>query len=248
MTTCSEIFMVSPNAAFQHCDKLQCGRLFFWSSRVWTTVKAQRNKIASWSCENGGERVGSEEATVDGNGPEVEILAQDRSSVDREELHECVHCHQRTNAQLGGHGASMDCKQICAKVMRCRCRWRQFHWRESENDLWSVPHPQRLKIYRWEDMVAGEIAKFIGNACDFSESVQESTGWFQNRKRWMQFAKCGKSIVLMVPGASGTHVRPACLGRMQVLLGSCGVEWFSLMSFTAPILDDTERNRECEVW
>ena len=82
-------------------------------------------------------------------------------------------------------------------------------------------------------MVAGEVAKFTGNAGYFSESVQESTGslhLIQNRKRWMQFAKCGKSFEKMVPGASGTHVHPAWLGRMQVLLGSYGVEWFSLMS------------------
>ena len=129
-----------------------------------------------------------------------------------------------------GHVARMDCKEISAKALRCRWRWRQFHLKESKKDKCSVPHPQRLKNHRWEDMVAGEIAKFTGNACDFSESVKESTGWFQNRKRWMQFAKCGKSFVLMVPGASGTHVHQAWLGRMQVLLGSCGVEWFSLIS------------------
>ena len=46
-------------------------------------------------------------------------------------------------------------------------------------------------------MVAGDVAKFTGNAGYFSESVQESTGslhLIQNRKRWMQFAKCGKVL------------------------------------------------------
>ena len=55
----------------------------FFSS-VSTTVDAQRDKIASWSCENGGERDWSEEAAVDGNNLAVEILAQDWTSVDRE--------------------------------------------------------------------------------------------------------------------------------------------------------------------
>ena len=39
-------------------------------------------------CENGGKRDWCEEATVDGNGPVVETLAQDRSPLDREVQHE----------------------------------------------------------------------------------------------------------------------------------------------------------------
>ena len=61
-------------------------------------------------------------------------------------------------------------------------------------------------------MVAGEVSKFTGNADGLSESVQDNTGWLhlaQNRGSWKQFAKCGKSPVWMVPGASGTHARPA---------------------------------------
>ena len=62
----------------------------------------------------------------------------------------------------------MDYKEICAKALRCRglqwWRWRQVNWKEVERDKWSGPHPQRFKIYRWEDMVAGEVSKFVGNA------------------------------------------------------------------------------------
>ena len=73
-----------------------------------------------------------------------------------------------------GHVARMDHKEICAKALRCRglqwWRWRQLHWNEVEKDKWSGPHPQRFKIYRWEDMVAGEVSKFTGNADGLPES------------------------------------------------------------------------------
>ena len=61
-------------------------------------------------------------------------------------------------------------------------------------------------------MVAGEGSKFTGNADGLSESVQENTGCLhlaQNRGSWKQFSKCGRSPEKMVPGASGTYVRPA---------------------------------------
>ena len=101
-----------------------------------------------------------------------------------------------------GHVARMDCSEICAKALRCRglqwWRWRQLHWKEVEKDKWSGPHPQRFKIYRWEDMVAGEVSKFVGNADGLSKTVQDNTGWLhfaQNRGSWKQFSKCGKSTV-----------------------------------------------------
>ena len=71
---------------------------------------------------------------------------------------------------------------------------------------------QRFKIYRWEDMVAGEVSKFVGNADGLSKTVQDNTGWLhfsQNLESWKQFSKYGKSLVLMVPGASETQARPA---------------------------------------
>ena len=60
------------------------------------------------------------------------------------------------------------------------------------------PTPTAFKIYRWEDMVAGEVSKFIVNADGLWESVQNNTGWLHlahNRGSWKQFAKCGKSPV-----------------------------------------------------
>ena len=114
-----------------------------------------------------------------------------------------------------GHVARLDYKDIRAKALRCRglqwWRWRQLNWKEVERDKWSGPHPQRFKIYRWEDMVAGEVSKFVGNADGLSKTVQDNTGWLhfaQNRGSWKQFSKFGKSPEKMVPGASGTQARP----------------------------------------
>ena len=76
-------------------------------------------------------------------------------------------------------------------------------------------------------MVATEVSKFTGNADGLSESAQ-NTGWLhlaQNRVRWRQFAKFGKSPV-GAPNASVSQLRPALRGLM--LMGAGGVEWFRL--------------------
>ena len=88
-----------------------------------------------------------------------------------------------------GHVARMDYKEICTKALRCRglqwWRWRQLNWKEVERDKWSGPHPQRFKIYRWKDMVAGQISKFVGNADGLSKTVQDNTGWLHfAQKPW----------------------------------------------------------------
>ena len=62
---------------------------FLWSSTVWTTVKAQRERQ---NCELECE---SKETTLDGNGPEVEIVAQDGSPMDRDVQHERSFNHKR---------------------------------------------------------------------------------------------------------------------------------------------------------
>ena len=71
-----------------------------------------------------------------------------------------------------------------------------MHWKEIEKDKWSGPHPQRFKVYRWEDMVTKEVSVYTENAEGFSESVRESTGWLRltrDRERWKSFSKCGTS-------------------------------------------------------
>ena len=67
---------------------------FFWSSSVWTTVNAQRDKIASLSARMVANVIGVKK-------PPWMELDQNRSSVDREGQHERVDCYQRTYVQLG---------------------------------------------------------------------------------------------------------------------------------------------------
>ena len=175
---------------------------FFWSSSVWTTVKAQRDKIASWSARMVANVVGVKKP------PEMELGQWWRlwhrtghRWIEKCNMNVLMAIRDRM-LSWAGHVARMDYKEICAKAPRCRglqwWRWRQINWKEVERDKWSGPHPQRFKIYRWEDMVAGEVSKFAGNADGLSETVHDNTGWLrlaQNRGRWKQFSKCGKSPV-----------------------------------------------------
>ena len=176
---------------------------FLWSSSVWTTVKAQRerDKIASWSARMVANVVGVKRP------PGMELGQWWRlwhrtghRWIEKCNMNVLVAIRDRM-LSWAGHVARMDYKEICAKALRCRglqwWRWRQLHWKEVEKDKWAGPHPQRFKIYRWEDMVAGEVSKFVGNADGLSKTVQDNTGWLhfaQNRGNWKQFSKCGKSL------------------------------------------------------
>ena len=76
---------------------------FHWSLSVWTTVKTQRDKIASWSARMVANVIWREKAAMDGIGPVVETPAQNWTSLDRKGQYICerVDGHQRTYAQLG---------------------------------------------------------------------------------------------------------------------------------------------------
>ena len=121
----------------------------------------------------------------------VETLAQDWSSMDGKcNMNVLVVIRDRM-LSWAGHVARMDYKEICAKALKCRglqwWRWRQLNWKEVEKDTWSGPHPQRFKIYRWEDMVAEEVSKFVGNADGLSKTVEagsNSRNVERALKRW----------------------------------------------------------------
>ena len=64
--------------------------------------------------------IGKEDATMDGNGPMVETLAQDRSPLDREKCNMNVPTAIRERVlRWAGHVARMDCSEVCAKALRC---------------------------------------------------------------------------------------------------------------------------------
>ena len=132
---------------------------FLWSSSVWTTVKAQRDKIASWSARMVANVIGVKKP------PWMELDQWWRlwhrtghRWIEKGNMNVLTAIRERM-LSWARHVARMDHKEICAKALRCRglqwWRWRQLHWKEVEKVKWSGPHPQRFKIYRWEDMVAG---------------------------------------------------------------------------------------------
>ena len=67
----------------------------------WTTVKAQRQNC-ELECENVGECDWSEQATLDGGGPVVETVAQNRTSMVRKMQHEPGVSHQREHSAVLG--------------------------------------------------------------------------------------------------------------------------------------------------
>ena len=105
-------------------------------------------------CEDGGERHRREEAAMDGNGPVVEILAQNWPPMDRQGQYERVDCHQRTCTQLGrSYGQIGPQRNLCEGLEVPRSSMVEMETASLERSRerqWSDPHPQRFKIYRWE--------------------------------------------------------------------------------------------------
>ena len=138
-----------------------------------------------------------------------------------------------------GHVARMDYKEICAKALRCRglelWRWSQLHWKEVEKDKWAGPHPQRFKIYRLDDMVAGEVSKFVGNEDGLSKTVQDNTGWLHFAQKpwkleailevWKEPCTDGPGC-LGDPCATGTVGTDA--GAYVLAVKGYGREWFGV--------------------
>ena len=88
-----------------------------------------------------------------------------------------------------GHLARMDPDAPAACALRCRSmqwwRWRQ-QCHKATKDKWTGPHPQRFKLFRWEEQISQEFGE------GFSEDVRLSTGWLlaaQDRGAWKQAIK-----------------------------------------------------------
>ena len=96
-----EFFMASNIDAPEHRKNYNVAG-FFSGVRVSGRRSRHKETKSRAECENGGKRDWREEATMDGNAPVVETLAQDGSQMDREMQLERLVCHQRTSTQLGG--------------------------------------------------------------------------------------------------------------------------------------------------
>ena len=101
METCSEFFTASKIDAPEHC-KIYNVTSFSLECQCLDDDQDTKRQIFELECENGGKRDWRKEATIDGNGPVVETLAQDRSQMDPDVQYERGVGHQRTSTQLGG--------------------------------------------------------------------------------------------------------------------------------------------------
>ena len=100
-----------------------------WSSSVWTTIKAPRDKIASWSARIVANVVGVKKPPLM-DGPVVETVAQNRTSRDREMQHELITAIRERVLGWAEHVARMDYGQSCARALRCRgLQW--WRWETS---------------------------------------------------------------------------------------------------------------------
>ena len=128
---------------------MQCRRPFSGVRVFWTTVKAQTDKIASWSARMVANVNRREKAAMDGIEPVVETVAQNWPSLDREGQHERVDGHQRTHAQLGwsccprsnaGHSHANTHRTYFPHP------WTIRQWRPADGDrLWSFLFARRGK-------------------------------------------------------------------------------------------------------
>ena len=78
--TSVEFFMASEKAALEHCEDFNVAGFPLELQRFDHCQSPERHNC-ELECENGGERDRSEEATLDGNGPVLETVARDGSSM-----------------------------------------------------------------------------------------------------------------------------------------------------------------------
>ena len=98
--TSAELPIASEEIALGHCEAYSLAGTSLELQRVDNDQSPERQNC-ELECENGGERGWSEEATIDGNGPVVETVTQNRTSMDREMQHESDNNHQRKSTWLG---------------------------------------------------------------------------------------------------------------------------------------------------
>ena len=190
METCVEFSMAPQIAAVEHRKNFDVAGLSMELECLDDGQGTERDKIASWSARMVANVVGVKKPPGMEMGQWWRLWHRTGHRwIEKCNMNVLVAIRDRMLSWVG-HVARMDYKEICAKALRCRglqwWRWRQINWKEVERDKWSGPHPQRFKIYRWEDMVAGEVSNFVGNADGLSKTVQDNTGWLhfaQNRGR-----------------------------------------------------------------
>ena len=214
METCVEFPMAPQTAAIEHRKDYDVAGFPLELECLDDGQGTERDKIASWSARMVANVVGVKEP------PGMELGQWWRlwHRTGHRWIEKCnvnvLVAKKRSYAQLGW---------TCGKdgLQRNLCEGsEQLNWKEVERDKWSGPHPQRFKIYRWEDMVAGEVSKFVGNADGLSKTVQDNTGWLhfaQNRGSWKQFSKMWKEPCIDGPGCLGDPSASGMTGTNAVV-------------------------------
>ena len=128
--TSSEFFMALKESAPEHV-KTTVWQAFLWSSSVWTTVTAQRDKIASWCARMVANVVGMKKPPL----MEMDQWWRPWHRTGHRWIEKCnmnvLSAIRDRVLSCAGHVARIDYSQICAKALRCRglqwWRWRQLH-------------------------------------------------------------------------------------------------------------------------
>ena len=93
---------------------------FLWSSSVWTTVKAQRDKIASWSARMVANVIGTNTPPWMDMGQWCRHwLRTGHRRIEKSNMNVLTAIRERV-LSWAGHVARMDYSEICAKALGCR--------------------------------------------------------------------------------------------------------------------------------
>jgi hypothetical protein len=155
-----------------------------WSSSTWTTTKAQRGKLASWSARLVSRVTRFRRAPALDDHQWWRLLHRAGHRVIAAYGIGVVPMAQQRVLRWAGHVARMPPSSPAATALRCRgMQW--WRWRQ-DADTWISPHPRRFKIQRREE----HISELHGEG--FSEDVESNTGWLmkaQNRAEWHKLSQ-----------------------------------------------------------
>ena len=157
-----------------------------WSASTWTTTKAQRAQLGSWSARVVA-RVVKVKRKVDMDGPtHWRLIHRVGHAVAARNNISIVPKVRLRALSWAGHLARLSPKAPAAAALRCRSmQW--WRWKQQQvASATQVPgargaHPRRYKILRWED----QISSVHGEG--FSADSDANTGWLekaQNRIKW----------------------------------------------------------------
>ena len=204
-------FSTAPkNAAPEHCKNYKVADLPL-EFECLDDCQGPKRQNYSLECEDGGECDWSEEATVDGNGPVVETLAQNWPSIDREVQHERVDCHQRTYAQLGW-SCCQDGPQrnLCEgfEVSRSSMVEMETTSLERSGERQMAHTHNGSKFTGGRTWLLGKFPHLL-EMQTLCRNLSRTTRVGCILLKTVEAGNSFPNVEKMVPGASGTHVRPA---------------------------------------